>query len=74
MKTNRSTTLFNQGADWLLRNQDSNGGWPNTVVFNKDRSKYAGADEIQPGWYSAMAQGHAMSVLVRAYTASREAK
>ena len=66
-------TLFHfQGADWLLRNQDSSGGWPNGVVFNKDRSKYAGANEIAPGWHSAMAQGHAMSVLVRAYSASRD--
>ena len=62
--------IFFQAADWFVRSQDESGGWPNQVVFNKDKSKYAGADEIQPGWYSAMAQGHGISILTRAFAAS----
>jgi len=49
----------------ILKFQDSKGGWPIDVTLNKDKSKYLEAEEIPPGWYSAMAQGHAMSVLVR---------
>lgn len=63
---------FFSGADWILKNQDVNGGWPVDVIFNKDKTKYPKAGEIEPGWYSAMAQGHALSVLSRAYSASRD--
>ena len=59
--------FFSAGADWLAANQDARGGWPVDVVFNKDHGKYARADEVAPGWYSAMAQGHALSVLTRAH-------
>lgn len=30
--------------------------------------------ELPPGWYSAMAQGQAMSLLVRAYLLTHDAK
>lgn len=67
--------MFFSAADWLVKNQDEDkSGWPVSVVFNKDRTKYASAAEIQPGWYSAMAQGHALSVLSRAYGRSRAPK
>lgn len=36
--------------------------------------QYPEADEIQPGWYSAMSQGHVLSVLTRAYTLNKEQK
>ncbi len=62
--------MFFAGADWLLRNQDTVGGWPVGVIFNKDRKKFPGADELPEGWHSAMAQGHALSVLSRAWLAS----
>ncbi|VDO92729.1 unnamed protein product [Soboliphyme baturini] len=61
---------FFDGADWLLDNQDKNGGWPakvRRVIAN-------GALVLEPGWYSAMAQGHAMSVLCRAYNVSGDEK
>lgn len=54
---------FRDAADWFLVNQDANGGWPTPVrrVLADNRLK------LEAGWYSAMAQGHAMSVLCRAY-------
>ena len=58
--------MFFHGAEWFLNNQDESGGWPSQVVFNKDRKKYPGAAELEAGWYGAMCQGQAISVLVRA--------
>jgi len=63
---------FYHGADWFLQHQDSRGGWPSQVTFNKGSKKYPGAEEIKPGWYGAMCQGQAMSVLVRAFLHCRE--
>ncbi len=54
-------------ADWLLDNQDERGGWP----VSARRVVAKGVLEIPPGWYGAMCQGHAISVLVRAYIKSR---
>ena len=62
--------MFFHGADWFLENQDESGGWPSFVIFNKEKKKYPKADEIRPGWYGAMCQGQAISVLVRAFAAS----
>jgi len=59
--------MFFHGANWFVRNQDKSGGWPSLVVFNKDQKKYPKARELSPGWYGAMCQGQAISVLVRAY-------
>eukprot|EP00096_Caligus_rogercresseyi_P014573 TRINITY_DN7080_c0_g1_i1.p1 TRINITY_DN7080_c0_g1~~TRINITY_DN7080_c0_g1_i1.p1 ORF type:complete len:314 (-),score=68.16 TRINITY_DN7080_c0_g1_i1:209-1150(-) len=66
--------MFLSAADWFLRNQDRNGGWPVNVLFNEKKLKYLKAEEIQPGWYSGMAQGHALSVLSRAYVSSGDPK
>lgn len=62
--------MFFHGANWFVRNQDKSGGWPSHVVFNKDQKKYPKAGELSPGWYGAMCQGQAISVLVRAYLTS----
>jgi len=59
--------MFFHGANWFMRNQDKSGGWPSLVVFNKDQKKYPKAAELSPGWYGAMCQGQAISVLVRAF-------
>ena len=61
---------FYQAANWLLRNQDSKGGWPIAARRVVVRDKL----EIAPGWYSAMGQGQAMSTLVRAYIDSKQEK
>ena len=44
------------------------------MVFNKDRKKYPGAEELKAGWYGAMCQGQAISVLVRAFHQSGDDK
>lgn len=54
---------FYYAADWLVRHQDKRGGWPIAVT----RKLADGQLELPPGWYSAMAQGQSISVLIRAY-------
>lgn len=54
---------FYSAADWLVRHQDDKGGWPIMVT----RKLSNGMLELPPGWYSAMAQGQAMSLLTRAF-------
>ena len=51
---------FLQIADWVLKSQDDNGGWETWSLL--------GIRGALP--YSAMAQGEAMSVLVRAFSAT----
>merc|ERR1719483_407691 len=72
VSNNEHLRLFYHGADWFVNNQDTIGGWPSLVVFNKDRKKYPKAEEVQTGWYGAMCQGQAISVLVRAFLSSGE--
>lgn len=60
---------FLASAQWLLKNQDKKGGWPIPV-----KRKIHGGSELEPGWYSAMAQGQAMSVLTRAYYYTKDQK
>ncbi|NXW78262.1 GLCE epimerase, partial [Hirundo rustica] len=59
---------FFAASRWLLRNQDGRGGWPIAVT----RKLGEGFKPLDPGWYSAMAQGQAMSTLVRAYRLTKE--
>jgi heparosan-N-sulfate-glucuronate 5-epimerase len=66
--------MFIHGANWFINNQDSEGGWPSNVVFNPGHKKYPKAQEIQPGWYGAMCQGQAISVLCRAFHATKDAR
>lgn len=49
-------------ADWALENQEENGGWPTFTYKRKDQL------------YSAMAQGEALSLLVRAHKAFGDTK
>ncbi|XP_045161241.2 D-glucuronyl C5-epimerase-like isoform X2 [Mercenaria mercenaria] len=58
---------FFNAANWFVTHQDSRGGWPIMVT----RKLISGVMELQPGWYSAMAQGHGISTLVRAYLKSK---
>ncbi|XP_062404270.1 glucuronic acid epimerase a [Sardina pilchardus] len=55
-------------ARWLLRHQDERGGWPIRVA----RRLGEGFRPLEPGWYSATAQGQGMSALVRAYLLTRD--
>ena len=61
---------FYYAANWLVLHQDIRGGWPIMVV----RKLANGQLELPPGWYSAMAQGQAMSLLVRAYVRTANKK
>lgn len=55
---------FLEAADWFVENQDENGGWGAEYAHNFWTERAA----ILPvGWYSGMAQGLAISVLVRAF-------
>ncbi|KLU99036.1 hypothetical protein C9I90_02845 [Photobacterium aphoticum] len=63
-KTNH-TRIIKRVADWLLEKQDSLGAWPSEF----DHMFYSGRTEVmKAGWYSAMAQGLAISHLVRAHS------
>ncbi|ODM97495.1 D-glucuronyl C5-epimerase [Orchesella cincta] len=55
---------FYQAADWFVLNQDEMGGWP-IPVKRKFSSDFPAV--LEPGWNSAMSQGHALSLLSRAY-------
>lgn len=59
---------FFDAANWFVNHQDSRGGWPIMVT----RKLITGVMELDPGWYSAMAQGHGISTLVRAYLKSKD--
>uniref|UniRef100_A0A1W7RAK8 heparosan-N-sulfate-glucuronate 5-epimerase n=1 Tax=Hadrurus spadix TaxID=141984 RepID=A0A1W7RAK8_9SCOR len=61
---------FYSAADWLIRHQDDKGGWPIKVT----RKLSNGMLELAPGWYSAMAQGQAMSLLTRAFGVTSDLK
>lgn len=54
---------FRASADWLARNQDEKGGWAVPVERSIAERKLV----LPPGWHSAMAQGHGISVLTRAF-------
>lgn len=54
---------FRSSSDWLVENQDKKGGWPVPVERSIADRKLV----LAPGWHSAMAQGHGISVLTRAY-------
>lgn len=61
---------FVRASQYLLKTQDSSGGWPVSVT-----RKLANGDLVlKPGWYSAMAQGQAISTLTRMYKWSKDVK
>lgn len=65
--TSEHIAQFYDAAEWFVRHQDAKtGGWPNPV--KRKLSEFA---ELKAGWYSAMGQGHAISLLARAYHHSR---
>uniref|UniRef100_A0A3B1JJG0 heparosan-N-sulfate-glucuronate 5-epimerase n=1 Tax=Astyanax mexicanus TaxID=7994 RepID=A0A3B1JJG0_ASTMX len=68
ISTTSHMAAFFAASDWLVRNQDERGGWPIMVT----RKLGEGFRPLEPGWYSAMAQGQAMSTLVRAYLLTKD--
>lgn len=64
LSTSEHIQQFYDAANWFIKNQDSEaGGWPITVK----RKLASGFLDLEPGWYSSMGQGHAISLLARAY-------
>lgn len=70
LSTSEHITNFYNAAEWFVKYQDASGGWPIPVR----RHLASGFSDLEPGWYSAMGQGHALSVLSRAYYHSGEVK
>lgn len=68
--THNHMANFQDAAEWLRTNQDSQGGWPVAAERKLDDAMPA----LKPGWYSAMAQGQAISVLSRAYKLTNDYK
>ncbi|XP_029431068.1 D-glucuronyl C5-epimerase isoform X1 [Rhinatrema bivittatum] len=68
ISTTAHMAAFFAASDWLIRNQDDKGGWPIMVT----RKLGEGFKSLDPGWYSAMAQGQAISTLVRAYLLTKD--
>jgi len=66
LSTSDHSGMFYSSADWLVRHQDHKGGWPIQVR----RKMASGLIDLAPGWYSAMGQGQAMSLLMRAFNRS----
>ncbi|XP_039258995.2 D-glucuronyl C5-epimerase-like [Styela clava] len=67
ISTSDHMTHFLGASYWLLENQDhSSGGWPIMV-----ERKFDGFTDLPPGWHSAMAQGHGLSTMVRAFKYTR---
>ena len=60
-------SFFMAAANWFLNFQDENGGWK----VNVKRAIRKGM-EAQPGWYSAMGQGQAISLLSRVYQYTKD--
>jgi heparosan-N-sulfate-glucuronate 5-epimerase len=68
LSTHAHKKIFFDAANYFVRHQDSRGGWPVRVT----RRLIPDVMELEPGWYSAMGQGQAISLLVRAYVASKD--
>lgn len=60
---------FMAAANWFLKFQDSNGGWK----VNVRRVIFKGM-EADTGWYSAMGQGQAISLLSRVFSYTDDEK
>lgn len=64
LATSEHIQHFIDAAEWFVRHQNqSTGGWAIPVK----RRLASGFDDLPRGWYSAMSQGHAISLLARAF-------
>ncbi|KAI6194073.1 Heparosan-N-sulfate-glucuronate 5-epimerase [Aphelenchoides besseyi] len=66
-QTHAHKEQFMTSADWFVENQNQNGGWSVPVV-----RKWSEKVQLKAGWISAMGQGHAISVLVRAFNITND--
>lgn len=64
LATSEHIQHFYDAAEWFVRHQNqSTGGWAIPVK----RRLASGFEDLPRGWYSAMSQGHAISLLARAF-------
>lgn len=63
LSSNGHFNQFVSAVNWFLIKQDSNGGWPSKV----NKRLVSESLILNNNWYSSMAQGHAISLLVRAF-------
>lgn len=64
LSTSEHIQHFYDAAEWFVRHQNlSSGGWAIPVR----RKLASGFEDLRSGWYSAMSQGHAVSLLARAF-------
>ncbi|OWR55408.1 D-glucuronyl C5-epimerase B isoform X1 [Danaus plexippus] len=61
---------FFSAARWLVSSQRADGGWP----VPARRRLAPRVPDLMPGWHSAMSQGHAISLLSRAYHRSGDSR
>lgn len=70
ISTDDHMSHFMDGVEWLHKDQDkTTGAWPIYV-----ERKLSGVSPMEPGWVSAMAQGHGISTLTRAYEYTKDMK
>ena len=62
--------MFLRTSEWFLKNQNDQGGWSVPVMRSIADNKLI----LPAGWHSAMAQGHALSVLTRAYHLTNDSR
>lgn len=68
LATSEHMAHFYDAVEWFVKHQNrTTGGWPIPV-----KRKLGGFMELPKGWYSAMSQGHAISLLARAYYSTGE--
>ncbi|MDW3681714.1 D-glucuronyl C5-epimerase family protein [Cupriavidus sp. CV2] len=60
-----------KAADWLIATQSQNGGFPLQFDHNYP---HPNGYRLKAPWYSAVTQGNAISLLVRAYGESKDSK
>ncbi|KAK0415724.1 hypothetical protein QR680_012086 [Steinernema hermaphroditum] len=70
LKASAHVEMFLTAADWFVDNQNDRGGWAVPVQRSIADNKLI----LKAGWHSAMAQGHGLSVLTRAYVATKKEK
>lgn len=64
LSTSEHIQHFYDAAEWFVQHQNqSTGGWAIPVK----RRLASGFEDLPRGWYSAMSQGHAISLLARAF-------
>uniref|UniRef100_A0A914YSP9 Heparosan-N-sulfate-glucuronate 5-epimerase n=1 Tax=Panagrolaimus superbus TaxID=310955 RepID=A0A914YSP9_9BILA len=68
--TKAHSEMFLATSEWFIKNQNDQGGWAVPVKRSIAENKLI----LPVGWHSAMAQGHGLSVLTRAYHLTKDSR